>query len=444
MILRIKKYGENHIFKVYWLLMVALMIVRYVLKINVPAAAFLLVSLIPICFGSISEQMAFAVSIIPFSVAFQYKYAILMLSVSLLFKARWRLKRSGLLITILVMMVWELAHAFYEPFSYVEYLRDFAELILLGIVTSLSVEELDHKLVIRSLSLSVVAVCAIMLFMQLQQFHFNIIAVFARSARSYRFGQSNMAAGEFALNFNANNLGFLCNLASSGCLLLAARKEHKLFDMVLAVSASVFAIMTLSRAAIVCMAMVYMAYFFFTEGVAVRKVWRGLGGLAVAAAAVVLIGIFVPSVFENLTERFQRVDVWNGRGNLFKYYTQFMMSSPLYFLFGVGMQQIYVKVSPYAPVVDVPHNGLQEVWVAWGIVGLALFIAVLWKLLTVSKPYAGGRRQLYQFVPLGLTLLFVMSGQFLTSSRALLALSFSYICLCVKTAEQEKQEDTGF
>ena len=149
--------------------MFALMAVRYLLKVDVPAVAFLLVAMLPIWWGNTSEQLAFAASCIPFSVAFQYKYALLILSVAILVKNRWRIKMSGAFIVVMAMMVWELWHAFYGQFSFVEYLRDFAELILLAIVTSIDMRNVDHKLVIRSLVLSVVGVCVIMLIMEMQQ-----------------------------------------------------------------------------------------------------------------------------------------------------------------------------------------------------------------------------------------------------------------------------------
>lgn len=432
MVLRIQKKKENRIFKVYLLVMFALMAVRYLLKVDVPAAAFLLVAMIPIWFGTTSEQLAFATSCIPLSVAFQYKYALLILSVAMLLKNRWRIKRSGVLLLVAAMMVWELWHAAYGYFSYVEYLRDFAELILLGVVTSIDLHDVDHKLVIRSLAISVVGVCAIMLFMQLQQFGFDLVAVFGRSAHSFRFGQSNMASGRFALNFNANNLGFICNLATSGGLLLASRKEQRWLDVVMAICSVVFALMTLSRAAVVCVVMIFAAYFVFSTGKLAKRIWSIVGGILVAFFALMLIRIFVPTVYENVAERFQRADVWNGRGNLLKYYNQFSLSSPMYFLFGIGMQSIFEKVSPRYPVIDVPHMGLQEVCIAWGVVGVMMLCALLWRLVMTSKRYAEGKRQLYQFIPLGLILVFTMTGQLLTSSRALMAFTFAYVCLCVK------------
>lgn len=443
MVLRIQRKPENRIFKVYMLAMFALLILRYLMKIHVPQIAFLLVAMIPICFGSTSEQLAFAASCIPFSVAFQYKYAILILTVTILLKNRLRLKRPGGFVLVLVMMAWELGHAFFKWFSYVEYLRGFAELLLLGIITSIDLKNVDHKLVIRSLAVSVVGICVLMLVMQLQLYNYNLLAVFSRSVRSFRFGQNNMQSGWFALNFNANNLGFLCNLSACSCLLMVVRKENHWMDIVLAICAGAFALITVSRAAVVCMILIIGAYFLLTNGTFVRRIWGVVGGLLIIAVSVIILWQFLPSVFDNIITRFKYVDVWSGRGQLFQYYWKFLFSSWNYVLFGVGMQQIPKKVYPYYPVSNVPHNGIQEVWVAWGIVGVVMLLILLWKIVTTSKHHAGGKRQPYQFMPLILTLVFTMSGQLLTSSRALLALSISYLCLCVGKPSTERNSEIG-
>lgn len=431
MVLKIQKNKENRIFKVYLAAMFALMVARYLLKINVPAMAFLALTLLPSWFGTKSEQLAMVATCIPLSVAFQYKYALLILSAAILIRNRWKLNRSGVFLIVMAMAIWEWWHAFYGRFSYVEYLRDFAELILLGLVISIDIYDVDYRLIIRSLAVSVVAVCMLMLVMQLQQFDFDLIAVFARSSQSFRFGQSNMEAGKYALNFNANNLGFICNLSTCGILLLAARGEKKRFDIFLAICSAVFALMTLSRAAVLCLVIIFVGYLFMNRGEIIQKIFGGVAGILVAALVVLLVWIYVPSVFENLLERFQRSDVSNGRTSLLINYGKFMLSSPWYFLSGIGMQHIFEKVSPYYPVHDVPHMGLQEVWVAWGVVGVAMILLLFWKMITTSKQYAQGPRQAYQFMPFGLTLIFTTSGQLLTSSRALMALVFSYVCLCI-------------
>jgi hypothetical protein len=442
MVLRIPKYKENRIFRVYLVAMFLLMVARYLLKIDVPAIAFLALTLLPAWFGTKSEQLAMVASCIPLSVAFQYKYALLILSAAILIRNRWKLNRSGAFMIILAMAIWEWWHAFYGRFSYVEYLRDFAELILLGLLISIDLDQVNYKLIIRSLAISVVGVCAIMLVMQLEQFDYNILAVFGRSAHSFRFGQSNMESGVYALNFNANNLGFICNLATCGVLLLVARREGSRFDIIMAVSASIFALMTLSRAAIVCLILIFFAFMFLGEGKILQKVFSSVVGIVVAVIAMMLLWIYIPSVFENIQERFERADVSGGRTSLFLHYGQFLLSSPAYFLGGIGMQHIFEKVSPYFAVHDVPHMGLQEVWVAWGIVGVFMIILLFWKIVSTSLWYSQGKRRAYQFMPLCLTLVFTMSGQLLTSSRTLMALIFAYVCLCISNdSPKENAED---
>ena len=439
MVIRIQKHKENRIFKLYLLAMFVLMVARYLMGTDVPAIAFLAVSMLPAWFGTKSEQLAMVASFIPLSVAFQYKYALLILSAAIMIRNHWRLNRAGAFMIVLAMVIWEWWHAFYGRFDYVEYLRGFAELILLGVVVSIDLYDLDYKLVIRSLAVSVVGVCVIMLVMQLRQFDYDILAVFARSAHSFRFGQSNMESGVYALNFNANNLGFICNLSTAGVLLLAARKEHKRLDILWAICSAIFTLMTLSRAAILCLVIIFVAYLFLGEGRLLQKVISSLIGILVAVVAMMLVWTFVPAVFENILERFQRSDMSNGRSRLFLYYGEFLLSSPSYFLCGIGMQNIFGKVSPYYPVHDVPHMGIQEVWVAWGLVGVVMILILFFKIVTASRQYSQGKRRAYQFMPLGLTLVFTMSGQLLTSSRTLMALIFAYACLCISNNDRNNK-----
>lgn len=431
MILRIKKKGNNRVFIVYLVAMFTLMVLRYLFNLDIPSILFLGAAMLPIWFGSVSEQLAFVATCIPLSVAFQYKYALLILAVAIVVRRKFQIRISKILLIVVLMMVWEFWHAVYGYFSPVEFVRGFAELILLGIITSIDMKNINQRLIIRSLSISVVGVCAIMLIMQMQQHDYNIITVLARSARNYRFGESNMESGAFALNFNANNLGFICNLSACGSLLLISRKEHKKWDIAMVIASFIFAGMTLSRAAIICSLMVYVLYLYSAEKRIDKKLITSVVGMLIAIVILALLWSTVPMIFENLQERFQRKDVWNGRGSLFRYYGEFLLSSPLYFWFGIGMQHIFEKVRPVVPVHDVPHLGLQEVCVAWGMIGVVMMLFIIYKIMTTSKLHTKTKRQTYQFVPLLLILVFTMTGQLLTSSRALMALTFAYSCLSV-------------
>ena len=417
--------------KAYCVLMTMLIAARYLLKINVPSAAFLLAALIPVFFGSNSELLACVMSYIPLSIAFQYKYALLIAMAVMLLKNRWRMKAWYAFLLVLVMMAWELLHVGYGYFSITEYFRDFAELLFMGALLMIDVGELDYKMIIRSVAVSVVGVCAVMFVMQLQQFHFDILALFSRSAAIWRFGQSNMDEGRFALNFNANNLGFICNLAACSMLLMRKKKEYTVLDFILTMGAFVFAVMTLSRAAIVCMLMIIALYVFGGESKGLKRIIGILSMLIAVAIVAVALYTYVPAIFENLQERFDESDAWNGRSSLLTQYMKFLLMSPDHMLFGIGMQSMFEKVSSVIWVADVPHNSLQEVVVAWGLPGLFVLFIWLGMIIRLSLVYSGKKRDTYQYMPLLLTVVYTMSGQLLTSSRALMALSFSYICLCI-------------
>lgn len=436
--LRICIKRKNLTIKIYYIMMAMMLTARYLLKINVPSAAFLLVAVIPAIFGTTSELLACVVSFIPISAAFQYKYALLISMIVMLLKNRWRLKSGSALLLVFIMMVWELLHFGYGYFSMVEYVRDFAELLFMGVLIMINIGDLDHKIIIRTLSIFTVGVCTIMFVMQLQQNSFNILKVFSRSAASWRFGQSNMSSDRFALNFDANILGFICNLSTCGLLLLRKRKESEKIDIVMTIASLFFALITLSRAAIVCMLLIIALYVFGGESKGLKRV---IGILSIFAA-VTIIGMavykYIPVIFENLLERFQRKDVWNGRGNLLTKYMEFIFSSPAHLLFGIGMQGVVEKVSPIIWVNQMPHNGLQEAVVVWGIPGGIAVLMWLGMIVRLSMVYSGRKRDFYQYVPLLLTLVFMMSVQFLTESRTLLALSFSYICLCISGNMNER------
>lgn len=438
MSLEIQINRKNTAIKIYCVFMAMLMVARYLLKMNVPSAVFLLVAVVPVFWGSASELVACVMSYIPLSIAFQYKYALLIAIVVMLLKYRWRLKSAYALVLVLLMMIWELMHMVYGFFSITEYIRGFAELLFMGVLIMIDLGNLEYKMIIRSLAISTVGVCTIMLIMQLQQYNFNILAVLSRNAILWRFGQGNMDEGRFALNFNANNLGFICNLSISSMFLLRKKNEHIVFDLILTIGLFVFALMTVSRAAIVCMLMLIALYVFGGESKGLKRVigiLSLLSGIAIIATAVYT---YVPAIFENLLERFQREDVWNGRGDLFTQYTKFLLLSPDHLLFGIGMQSIFEKVSPVIWVENVPHNGLQEVLLAWGILGLFVMLTWFGMIVKQSRVYSRNKRDFYQYVPLLTVLVYSMSGQLLTSSRALMALSFAYICLCMQVVRCSK------
>jgi hypothetical protein len=83
----------------------------------------------------------------------------------------------------------------------------------------------------------------------------------------------------------------------------------------------------------------------------------------------------MPTVVERFYERFLVDDITNHRGDLLVFYNKHIFSSAKYSLFGIGMQNMGDKLLSIYPNTFsfVPHNGIQQTIVAWGIPGLILF-----------------------------------------------------------------------
>ena len=76
-----------------------------------------------------------------------------------------------------------------------------------------------------------------------------------------------------------------------------------------------------------------------------------------------------------------------------------------------------------------PHNGIQEVVVAWGVPGLLFFIAMICVMVRRSREENTNQR-LLNYLPFVVLLAKIQVGQMITSSYTLLAFALIYISLC--------------
>ena len=417
----------------YWFiaLILAIIFIRLVLGINIPVAVLLALSFIPIVFGDQNDLMAFAICCIPLSSSFQYKYALFFFIIAYLLKSRLTIFLTKGGIAILILMIWEFFHIIMGEFSIIEYLRSFAEILFLMFVLTMDFSQLDYKKIIRSLAIATIGVCAIMLILQLKQFNFNFMSVFSRGFRMYRFGTQNTSQANFGLNYNANRLGFICNITTTGLLILYGRKEHSRFDIAAMILSMLFGLLTLSRSYIICLLFILLAFVLTVKGSFSKKARTLLGiVLLITIIGFVFINLF-PNEVADFIERFSQDDIGNGRSQLFQFYHNHIWSSPVYFLFGVGLQNYGSKINAIQGyIANVCHNGYQEIIVCWGIFGLIMFAVIVYDIIVQSKKYAT-KHQLMYFLPLVLLGVNVMAGQLISSEIALMSLSFAYIILCI-------------
>ena len=429
----------NWVFFVYLLLMLVGLFLRNAMGINLPPILFLAFTAIPLILGDQSHIIATAVCCIPFSTGFQYKYAILFCIAALVLKNRKHFRMNPVLIAVLGLAFWELLHGIGGGFSLSEYPRSMAELLFLASVFSFwDRERINYRLILRGYALATVGVCFIMLYLQWVKTDFDIVAVLTQS-HYFRFGQGNTDFAQYTLNFNPNGLGVICCLSAGSCLFFLRKREFRVIDAILLFFSVGFCVMTLSRTAAICLAVLALGYLLLLPMPGLRKLGYFLLMAALLAIVIGVLYAVMPRVFENILLRFSAEDITNGRDTLFAFYNDHIFSSPIYLLFGIGLQSVPEKIAQIHGVeMLVPHNGFQETVVTWGVMGLALMLLLLFSILQMTRGEA--RRRAIAFVPFLLWFLDTNAGQLVTSSSSLLSLVLVSVYLI---AEGRKDGEHG-
>ena len=146
-------------------------------------------------------------------------------------------------------------------------------------------------------------------------------------------------------------------------------------------------------------------------------------------AANVVIYNYIPYAYDNFFARLMVADISNGRFDIFEIYNNIILDTPSNFLFGFGMQGLFEKLIVEYGVFDVPHNGIQELFVVWGCIGVVIFLRFVYELYINLKVINGSIKPI-EFLPFLILFLTIQFGQFITNSTGLLCLSYCYVsCL---------------
>lgn len=412
-------------------LLLAMLLLRNGLEMAISPTMILAVSVIPAFFLTPSQMIAMVMGLLPMTTGFQYKYALMLYLIIGIYRNMRSLHVSQLIYPVVFMMIWEIAHALGGPFSVNEFLRSFSEIFFVVFITCMRWDKIDFKVIARSLSLATVGIAIVLIYVQIAKgVGGSFIELFSQN--NYRFGMMETEAENYTLVFNPNGLGFICNMAISSVLLLVVRREHSFVDMILLALCVLVGCFTLSRTFVVCLLFMILCFVFMSPATNKQKFTRiSLLIIFIVSLSWIIVN-YLPFVLDSFMARMEEKDISNGRTDLIAFYNQHIFSSFEYFFFGLGMQDVGSKITNlYGPYMNISHNGFQEVWILWGIVGILLFIWFFRVLIKESRRWSG-RRLFFAFMPLGCMLLSSMAGQFLTSENRLFSLVLIYIAMCLK------------
>ena len=309
--------------------MMAAIFARNILELPIPVVAILAIGALVAAVSTRDEMIALVIACIPMSAALQYKYLIFICIIIYIMKFAKDVKITIAVLPLLFMMVWELVHGLFYPFSVYEYLRGFTELIFCTFLVMIVPKKVDYKMICRLLAISSICMMSIVLLNLLEKTGYNFAAIFTGS---YRFGVGNTEAENFGVNYNANELGLITNLSIAGLLQLIASKKHHVFDYLMIVVLTMFGVMTMSRTFLVCFAFIIAMFTIAGVPTLAGKVKRVIFIILMILLILLLVYALMPNVYEMFADRFRVDDISNGRNDLFAFYGQHILSSFKYLL----------------------------------------------------------------------------------------------------------------
>lgn len=420
--------------------LLSLCFIRYSLQINIPVETMLAVAVLIAVMGDKDEIIAMCVCCIPLYTSIQYPYVLFICMGLYLLKFSADINFNLTILPVVLMIVWELLHCFGAPFAPIAFVNDCLPLLLLVLLMCSGKTKFDYDFIVRALAISVAAMCLCLLGRLLYTARFDVVAALSGLRRlgldsSEVKGSIEITGGQQ----NPNTLGILCVLVVSGLMQLRNAGRGKHTDGLLMVFLLLFGAMTSSRTFLACLAIMVVLLIAAQKGSLSQKL-KFIGGVVlIILLALALLYLLLPDLLEYYYGRFFVEDISTGRADLMTIYHNYIVSNPKVLLFGIGLHDFVHKiVNVYRISNLVPHNGIQELIVAWGIPGVALFV-YLWLTMIFRARRVNPKLNLLHFIPFIVLMAKIQAGQMLDSPYTMLAFSYCYLSMAnVNTTVERK------
>lgn len=421
------KLNRRTLFYSLFGLLMVLIFAKYALQVGFPRETFLLVVLAAVCLGTKDEIIAMNISLIPLHENIDMHIATMICVAAYALKFKENVKINQRIIPIILMVIWELMHCFQGEFSVINFAGAFVPFLLCGLLMWTDAKKLDYAFIARCFAFSAFSVGIMLMGKIGYESGFNIEAVLLSMQR---LGVSGEGTDNKQVFINPNSLGIICTLSVSGLLQIFMTGKKRISDVIMMVAILIIGALTISKTYIVLVAGMGVLFIMAQKKDMKSKIKMLFGILAVVIVTIVLLALIFPNVLPMFIRRFSSSDITTGRTDLMVYYDEFIRSSVENMMFGVGLQDFGYKLTVQNGVAThVPHNGIQEIIVAWGIPGLIFFGMFILDLIAGSRR-ENPHQKLLNYIPLILVLVKVQAGQIITSGYTMLTLAYCYLSLC--------------
>ena len=404
-------------------------------RVGFPVALYLVAVAMMCVVADRSELIALAISCSAFPAVFQYRYAVILIMAAYFIKNIGDFYYSGKgsdnnyapLLLLFAMIFWEVLHVAVYAQSAIEYLRSIVELLFIFMLLVENRKKYDYPKIVRYVSFAALSSCVLILLIQMKFGAYkSIVDYFSAN----RFGYGVEKYGDFDANFNPNGLALICVVSVCALVHVLLSGKSKFIDIIFIFALFIFSLMTMSRKVILMYALLFLFVFFNLLNVKKRGILKSILILVLTALAMVLalklLNDLLPTVMERFSERLSTEDISNGRLDLFEEYNALISSDIGVALFGWGIQGIDAFHKQYG-IVNVTHNGTQEIIVCWGITGLIMFALML--LIFFKRVGKGKKIGLLNCLLLAEVLLFAQFAQLIRSSGVMMFLAYAYVAM---------------
>ena len=380
------------------------MLVRDIGGVPVNRFSFIGIATLICLISNCDDLVTLASFIAPLHTGISGTFIVLMLFLVYILKKRTISIHSGEIVSIFAILMLELLGAFRGYFDIVEFSRFVAYFLFTFLVILDKGKKCDgEKISVYFLMGYIIAMLSVWGQM-LGKYSFDQILKLG-----IRFGDvvstGTVVQSTMRISFNQNDLGFVCAIVAVLSLILKKRFKNPAYYVTFLVSV-LTCIMTMSRGAVLSLAIGLMCYFLFTS----TNLTRTMRNTFIAVVGVVIVILLAESIIPNyltgIIKRFTEENLLNGRDTIAMYYNGKLTSNVSRIFFGVGLQNYPQKYGYYMSA----HNATQEIVITWGLIGLAsisyLFIRGLKTARMLNYPIP---RE--QYIPLIILIVGLQSGQ---------------------------------
>lgn len=405
-----------------------LLTLRDFCKVFIPLELFVLILILAVFFFKKSDYAILGVVTIPLGHGVQVPSLLLVCLVAIFFKfvVSNKVRITKITLCILGLCFIELCNVIIHPYSdFVEYIRYAVSLLFLAFVLD-NTDESDKELCSRIFNYYITVYTFVMfdIVYQLIAKYGSIVYIISNGIR---FG--NLAEkGEHLVSLydNENNIALFSLIAVMACvaeLWKSSTRERKVLLYVLLISSSFFGFMTLSKAYL--FSYVFLGILIFAKILRqsntsiLRKIMIFCSSIALSIFA--YIEIFA-DIINNIFTRIDTTEISSGRMNIFNLYNEYILDNIELSAFGIGIQNPTEKTGIWNSM----HNGIQQVYVSFGIVGLILFTILIYSLLKKANIYRKCKISLINTIVFFALFIYTQSIQFMSSSSIFLFLIIVY------------------